>query len=73
MTKLAQMLIEQARSLTPEERLEVADAILASLDAPDHAIDRAWLYEARDRLEALRRGDIDTRDFDQVIAKHAKK
>jgi len=70
MTERAKVLIDQARKLSSEERLEIADALLTSLAQPDADLDEAWLAEARDRLEAYRRGEIEARDFDEVIAKY---
>ncbi len=63
MTGAAKTLSVQARKLSPSERLELVDDILASLDEPDPNIDKSWvevaqaeLYEAvsyywRDRLQ----------------------
>lgn len=72
MTDKAKILIAEARKLSAEERIEVADAIVASLDAPDPAHDQAWLEEAKNRLAAYRRGDIAARDFDDVLRKYVK-
>ncbi len=72
MTHETKILIEKARALPTEERIEVAEAILASLDEPDPARDQLWLEEARDRLSAYRRGDLRARNFDDVLAKYAK-
>ncbi len=70
MTDKAKILIAEARNLSPEERIEIAEAMMASLDPPD-ADDRAWLAEAKDRLAAYRQGELGARDFDDVLAKYA--
>ena len=44
-------LSEEARKLTPEERIELVEDILGSLHPTDPEIDLARLEEARDRLE----------------------
>jgi putative addiction module component (TIGR02574 family) len=72
MTHETKILIEKARALPAEERIEIAEAIMASLDETDSALDQAWLAEARDRLAAYRRGELRARDFDDVMAKYAK-
>ena len=72
MTHETKILIEKARALPAEERIEIAEAIMASLDGPDPALDQAWLEEARNRLEAYRRGELRTRDFDDVMAKYVR-
>lgn len=72
MTHETKILIEKARALPAEERIEIAEAIMASLNEPDPAHDEAWLAEARDRLAAYRGGELRARDFDDVLAKYTK-
>ena len=72
MTDKAEILIAEARKLSPDERIEVAEAILASLDLPGTERDLAWLHEAKDRLAAYKRGELTARDFDHVLAKYGK-
>lgn len=73
MTKAAKTLSDQARKLSPAERLELVDDILASLDEPDPAIDRLWAKEAEDRLAAYRRGEIKSVPLEEVLAKYRVK
>jgi putative addiction module component (TIGR02574 family) len=70
MTEAAKTLSMQARKLSPSERLQLVDDILASLDEPDTNIDRLWAKEAEDRLAAYRRGDIKAIPLEQVLAKY---
>jgi len=63
----------QARKLSPSERLQLVDDILASLDEPDPNIDRLWAKEAEDRLAAYRRGEIKAIPLEQVLAKYRGK
>ena len=56
--------------LSPTERLEMVDEILASLDRPDDRVDALWAWEAEDRLAAYRRGEIKTVSLDDVLAKY---
>lgn len=65
-------LADEARRLPPEARAELVDGILDSLDAADPALDGAWAEEARDRLAAYRRGEMDAADFDLTLANLAK-
>jgi putative addiction module component (TIGR02574 family) len=60
----------EAAKLLPEERMELVDEILASLDQPDERIDRLWAKEAEDRLVAYRRGEIKAVDLEEVLAKY---
>jgi putative addiction module component (TIGR02574 family) len=58
----------QARKLSPEERIELLEDLLDSLEPSDPETDRLWAAEARDRLEAYRRGEIGTLTLDEVLA-----
>jgi putative addiction module component (TIGR02574 family) len=62
----------EARKLTADERFELVEAILASVHEPDSAIDAAWAREAKDRLDAWRRGELSSRSAEDVFAKHLK-
>jgi putative addiction module component (TIGR02574 family) len=59
----------EARKLTPTERAELIDELMASLDQPDPAIDELWAKEAEDRLAAYDRGEMEVHDITQVVAK----
>ena len=73
MTATAEALSAQAAKLPPEERLEVVERILDSLDQPDASLDSAWAREADDRLAAYRRGEIKAVALSEVIAKYQVK
>jgi len=73
MTEAAKTLSVQARKLSPSERLELVDDILASLDEPDPNIDKLWAKEAEDRLAAYRRGELKAIPLEQVLAKYRGK
>jgi putative addiction module component (TIGR02574 family) len=65
-------LSEEARKLTPEERIELVEDILGSLHPTDPELDRLWAEEARDRLEAYRRGELDAIPFEEVLRKYQR-
>lgn len=73
MTDAAKNLSKQARKLSPAERLELVDDLLASLDEVDPAIDRLWAKEAEERLAAYRRGEIKAVALEEVLAKYRAK
>lgn len=59
MSKRGTEVLEEALSLPPVERAELADRLLTSLDAaPDGRIDKLWAQEAEDRLDAFERGEL---------------
>lgn len=70
MSSQSQALIEQARQLPVLERMEVVDALLATIDEPNPEIDRLWVAEVEDRLAAYRRGEIKTVEMEDVLAKY---
>ena len=70
MTTHAQQVLEEAVGLSPIERAELLEGILASFDFPARAdIDAAWAREAEDRIDAYERGDIAAIPAAQVFEK----
>jgi putative addiction module component (TIGR02574 family) len=65
-------LSEQARKLTPEERIELIEDLQRSLDPTDPEIDRLWAEEARDRLSAYLRGEMEAIPFEEILRKYGK-
>ncbi len=70
MSQAAEALTAQVAKLPPEERMEVVERILDSLDQPDAALDAQWAKEADDRLAAYRRGEIKAVALTDVIARY---
>jgi len=65
-------LSEQARKLTPDERIELIEDLQRSLDPTDPEIDRLWAEEARDRLGAYLRGEMEAIPFEEILRKYGK-
>jgi len=70
MTNAADTLSAQVVQLPPEERMQVVERILDSLDEPDAALDALWAKEADNRLTAYRRGEVKAVALSEVIAKY---
>ena len=70
MSQAAEALSAQVAKLPPEERMEVVERVLDSLDEPDATLDTLWATEADDRLAAYRRGEIKAVALSDVIAKY---
>ena len=70
MTPTSETLSAQAAQLAPEERIQLVERILNSLDQPDAALDALWANDANDRLAAYRRGEIKAVALSDVIAKY---
>ena len=66
MSRLA--LETEALKLSAEEKAHMIDALWRSLDpAEQAAVDRAWLAESRDRLNAFRAGELKSLDGDDAL------
>ncbi|MGH8674425.1 MAG: addiction module protein [Burkholderiales bacterium] len=70
MTEAAKKLSIEARKLSPAERLELVDDVLASLDDGGSKMNELWAKEAEDRLAAYRRGEIKAIPLQEVLAKY---
>jgi len=61
MATTLEQLAEQAMGLPGESRAELADRLVASLDAEQLGrIDRLWLVEAKRRRDEVRAGKVET-------------
>jgi putative addiction module component (TIGR02574 family) len=59
MSDRAEPVFKDALSLSPSERAELVDQLLASLDPPtQEKIDELWALEAEDRLNSFERGEM---------------
>jgi putative addiction module component (TIGR02574 family) len=69
MNATLKQLAEEALRLVPAERAELADFLVASLDAsePDE-IQLLWLEEASRRLAQIRSGQVTAVPGDEVLA-----
>lgn len=60
-------LLNEVLHLNAEDRAQLADTLLHSLDAPDTAIENAWLDEAESRLKAYDEGRMETVSMTEVF------
>lgn len=69
MSETLRELERQARSLTPEERAQLAELLLESLrDAPNAEIEAAWDREIEERVAAYDRGELKAFSAEDVFA-----
>ena len=74
MTDKTQAIVEQALKLSPTERADVAEQLLASLDeALDSDVEQAWQEEVQRRLQQVECGEVELIDSDTVMAELRKK
>ncbi|MEA2049173.1 MAG: addiction module protein [Campylobacterota bacterium] len=52
--------LKQALELKADDRFKIVDEILKSLDKLDEEIDEIWTNESISRLEAYRKGSLET-------------
>ena len=62
-------IVGNALKLKPDQRLDVVDRILHSLDHPDPEIDRVWIDEAEKRLAAYRAGKVKGIQAEEIFGK----
>lgn len=62
-------LIDEAEALPVEERALVIDSLLRSPNPPESKIDEKWASVARQRLDDVRSGAIETVPGEHVFAK----
>ena len=67
MSTRATELLQEILTMPPDERAELADDILASLDPADPGIMKLWAAEAEDRVAAFERGEIEAVSADSVF------
>ena len=68
------LLKEEALNLSPFEKAQLIDALWQSLDPPGQEdIDKAWMQESNDRLNAYHQGEIEAIDGEQVLSELMEK
>lgn len=73
MNERVKRLTEEIRKLPPAEQAELIDELIVlTYREPDPEIDKAWAEEARDRLEAWRRGALSSRSAEDALGKYSK-
>lgn len=59
-------LVDEARKLAPQERIDLAEAIMATIE-PDADLHRQWAEKADDRYQAVKRGELSVVEFSEAI------
>ena len=67
MTQKSQVVLEEALKLTAQERAEVAEQLIVSLDeAPEPDVEQAWQEEVQRRLQQIDRGEVKAIPWEEV-------
>ena len=70
MSSEAQQVLRDALKLSPVERAELVERILASFSFPERqSIDELWAAEVEDRIDAYEAGDLKSRPAAEVFAR----
>ena len=68
MTPHTKQILKDVLDLSPVDRAELVEKILASFDFPtDKTIDAAWAQEAEECIDAFERGDIGSMPAEEVF------
>ncbi len=74
MSERGARVLEDALALSPEERAELADRLISSLDADSQRrIDELWAAEVEARFDEYERGGVEAIPAEQAIADAIKK
>ena len=69
MNDRTKVLIEEARKLSPAERIQLVEDILVTVhEEQGGAIDTEWQVELERRMDAFDRGETQAIDADEVMA-----
>ncbi len=70
MSANGEQILKHALALSPEDRAEVVDRLLASFQTPpDPLLDQLWAREAEDRLDAYDRDELGAVPAEEVFAR----
>ncbi|MGB6066713.1 MAG: addiction module protein [Desulfomonilaceae bacterium] len=63
-------ILKKALTLKPEQKAELVDKLLSSLDEPDSEIDELWANEAESCIDAYEQGKIKAMSLEKVLEKY---
>ena len=68
MANLVEQLSSQARTLSPADRVRLAEELLATVHEPDDEVEAAWAEEIRLRIADIDAGTANLIRADEVVA-----
>ena len=63
-------LIEKALKLSPAEKADMIDRLIKSLDQPDKTIDKFWIRESENRIDAYEKGKLTSVSIEEAFSKY---
>lgn len=70
MNERVKNLTAEAKKLSPEELGDLVDELIVALHQADPGRNKAWANEARRRMDAYKRGEMESYTLDEVVARH---
>lgn len=70
MTQVNRNIVEDALSLSTNERVELVEKLLESLDAPNAELNAIWAREADARIEAYEKKQLNSKPLSEVLRKY---
>ena len=68
MNSQAEQILQSALSLNPDDRVEIAESLILSLDEDRAAdIEAAWAAEIKRRIESIDKGEVQLIPAEEVI------
>ena len=61
-------IINEALTLKPQERYEIIENLVNSLNQPNSEIDKLWVEESTKRVQAIKDGTLKTVSYEDVFA-----
>ena len=61
-------IINEALTLKPQERYEIIENLVNSLNQPNSEIDKLWVEESTKRIQAIKDGTLKTVSYEDVFA-----
>jgi putative addiction module component (TIGR02574 family) len=63
-------ILKEALALRPDQKAEIIDKLISSIDKPDKEIDELWAKEAESRIDAYDEGKIKAISLEKVLQKY---
>lgn len=70
MAQISKNIVDDALSLSTNQRVELVEKLLESLDAPNSEINNIWAKEADDRVRAYENNEISSKSIYEVLKKY---
>jgi putative addiction module component (TIGR02574 family) len=70
MTQVNRNIVEDALSLSMNERVELVEKLLESLDTPNAELNAIWGQESDARIEAYEKKQLNSKPLSEVLSKY---